>query len=51
VNPPQTSAVIPAHAGIQYSRASMVTNHRRSGILGRPVKPGDDGGNVAVTSE
>src|SRR4051812_30371318 len=38
------SAVIPAHAGIQYSRVLglSVTSHQRSGILGRPVEPGDD---------
>jgi hypothetical protein len=30
-------AVIPAHAGIQYSRALMF-NRKGSGILGRPVK-------------
>ncbi|OSI60896.1 hypothetical protein BSZ21_36340 [Bradyrhizobium canariense] len=27
--------------GIQYAAASRL-NHRRPGVLGRPVKPGDD---------
>src|SRR5712664_1634458 len=36
------SPVIPAKAGIQYAAASRFY-HWRSGILGRPVKPGDDG--------
>src|SRR5216683_2153706 len=35
------SPVIPAKAGIQYAAASRFY-HWRSGILGRPVKPGDD---------
>jgi hypothetical protein len=35
------SAVIPTHAGIQYSSALMF-NRKSSGIPGRPVKPGDD---------
>src|SRR6266496_3784158 len=35
------SPVIPAKAGIQYAAASRFYNWR-SGILGRPVKPGDD---------
>ena len=34
-------AVIPAHAGIQYAAASRFY-HCVSGILGRPVEPGDD---------
>ncbi|NEW89331.1 hypothetical protein DU475_18965 [Rhodopseudomonas sp. WA056] len=38
-----TTVVIPAKAGIQYSRA-FAAERRRSGILGRPVEPGDDGG-------
>ena len=29
--------------GIQYAAASPL-NHRRLGVLDRPVKPGDDGG-------
>ena len=33
--------VVPANAGTQYSRAFLFI-HRRSGILGRPVEPGDD---------
>src|SRR6267143_580887 len=36
------SPVIPAKAGIKYAAASRFY-HWRSGILGRPVKPGDDG--------
>jgi hypothetical protein len=36
------SPVIPAKAGIQYALASRFYRWR-SGILGRPVKPGDDG--------
>src|SRR6266849_2915921 len=36
------SPVIPAKAGIQYAAASRFYRWR-SGILGRPVKPGDDG--------
>jgi hypothetical protein len=36
------SPVIPAKAGIQYAVA-LRFYHWRSGILGRPVKPGDDG--------
>jgi hypothetical protein len=32
----------PAKAGIQYSRALEI-HHWRSGILRRPVEPGDDG--------
>jgi hypothetical protein len=35
--------VIPAKAGIQYSRAGAIEPRSR-GVLGRPVKPGDDGG-------
>src|SRR6266481_1595875 len=35
------SPVIPANAGIQYAAASRFYRWR-SGILGRPVKPGDD---------
>ncbi len=34
--------VVPAHAGIQYSRALRFLL-RLSGVLDRPVKPGDDG--------
>jgi hypothetical protein len=37
------SAVIPAKAGIQYSRAAEIESRGR-GVLGRPVKPGDDSG-------
>jgi hypothetical protein len=33
--------VIPAKAGIQYSRAAEIEPRRR-GVLDRPVKPGDD---------
>jgi len=33
--------VIPAKAGIQYSRAPEIKPRRR-GVLDRPVKPGDD---------
>jgi hypothetical protein len=36
-------AVIPAHAGTQYAAASRF-HHWRLGILGRPAKPGDNGG-------
>src|SRR6266852_2448516 len=36
------SPVIPAKAGIQYA-AALRFYHWRAGILGRPVKPGDDG--------
>jgi hypothetical protein len=38
----RNEVVIPANAGIQYSRA-LVVKTRRRGVLGRPVKPGDDG--------
>jgi hypothetical protein len=34
---------------IQYAATFTFTN-RRSGILGRPVKPGDDGGVVVRAS-
>jgi hypothetical protein len=34
-------AVVASHAGIQYSSALM-SNRKSSGILDRPVKPGDD---------
>ncbi len=37
----QTTAVIPAKAGIQYAAASRWT-HSGRGVLDRPVKPGDD---------
>jgi hypothetical protein len=40
-------AVIPAHAGIQYA-ATFRPDQERLGILGRPVKPGDDGWGVAA---
>src|SRR5665213_2593001 len=49
---PTQPAVIPAEAGIQYSRAPAINNGCR-GVLGRPVKPGDDGGDwcsvIAIT--
>ena len=35
--------VIPAKAGIQYSRG-LAVGRRSRGVLDRPVKPGDDGG-------
>ena len=38
--------VIPAHAGIQYAAAHPPTV---SGIVDRPVEPGDDSGDMAAT--
>jgi hypothetical protein len=35
--------VMPAKAGIQYSRAAVAETRRR-GMLDRPVEPDDDGG-------
>ena len=37
------SAVIPAKAGIQYAGTPEIESRGR-GVLGRPVKPGDDSG-------
>jgi len=39
--------VIPAKAGIQYSRG-CADKLRSRGVLDRPVKPGDDGGEVGA---
>ena len=47
------SIVMPAKAGIQYSEASRLSN-AVSGILDRPVEPGDDSiasGYLTVESE
>jgi len=38
---PNTHLVIPAKAGIQYSRAAEIELRSR-GVLDRPVKPDDD---------
>jgi hypothetical protein len=40
---PHTQLVVPAKAGIQYA-GKPVIEPRGHGVLGRPVKPGDDGG-------
>jgi hypothetical protein len=39
----QRPLVIPAKAGIQYSRAVRIEPRSR-GVLDRPVEPGDDSG-------
>jgi hypothetical protein len=39
---PATTDVIPAHAGIQYTTA-IPLSHCGLWILGRPIKPSDDG--------